>query len=222
MLWGHPWPRNLMKPHGFGDDCFAHTGILHLGSQINPLGAAAITNADSNLGYVPPPSLLQDVGGVHRKVSVDIDTATGTQTLKWGREVGNPAGDPRKTTKNSEHPQKLRDSAPTYLIKGDLTEGAAVPDARIWSRCRSPEASFKLCVVVVFVACVHCKPTALHASVACHAHASRPYLIFARMCGYESAFAPKSRMNPMQRVCVSRLSDQRRLCLPASIPPFLI
>ncbi len=61
----------------------------------------------------------------YEELSVNRNTATETQTIKLGRggfglvrdimagRVGKPAGNPRKTTNNSENQQKSRDPAPT-------------------------------------------------------------------------------------------------------------
>ncbi len=53
--------------------------------------------------------------GDYRAGSVDGNTATRTQTLKWGREgrkVGREPNDNDQQTR--ENPQKLRDPAPTW------------------------------------------------------------------------------------------------------------
>ncbi len=54
------------------------------------------------------------LSGGYREISLDRNTATETQTLKSSRGgARKPVGNPRRPTKNSEKPQKLKDPAPT-------------------------------------------------------------------------------------------------------------
>ncbi len=48
-----------------------------------------------------------------KEVSVSRNTATETQTLKWGREGKKPGREPQENDQNSENQQKVRDPAPT-------------------------------------------------------------------------------------------------------------
>ncbi len=72
----------------------------------------------------------------YKKVSVDRNTATRTQTLKQSREGKKLAESPRKTAHNRENQQKLRDPAPT---RGGPASEPVRP--RPSGPCESPETT---------------------------------------------------------------------------------